>query len=209
MNRHTAFFTTVTPGIRAMAIFLLAATAACSTGCVQRRLMVRSDPPGATVYVDDYEIGTTPIATNFTYYGKRQIRLVKDGYETLTVMQPIPMPWYEIPPLDLVSECIVPGELRDTRTLCYSLKPQAVLPTDQLLRRADELRLSAPSGTPPANAPGALPQGGIAPGRIPPGEQIPAPPSATPLPEMPWPSGTAPAPPMPPFSEPPSNWPRR
>ena len=58
--------------------------------------MVRSNPPGAMVYVDNQPIGTTPCATSFIYYGTREIRLVKPGYETLTVNQPIPAPWYQI-----------------------------------------------------------------------------------------------------------------
>ena len=69
-------------------------------GCVRRRLMVRSNPPGAMVYVDNQPIGTTPCATNFTYYGTREIRLVKPGYETLTINQPIPAPWYQLPPIE-------------------------------------------------------------------------------------------------------------
>jgi hypothetical protein len=73
------------------------------SGCVQRRMMIRSNPPGALVYVDDYPIGNTPVSTNFIYYGKRKIRLVKDGYETLTVIQDIRTPWYEYVPLDFVS----------------------------------------------------------------------------------------------------------
>jgi hypothetical protein len=32
-------------------------------GCVQRRMTIRSNPPGALVYVDDYQIGTTPVST--------------------------------------------------------------------------------------------------------------------------------------------------
>ena len=104
-------------------------------GCVQRRMTIRSNPPGATVYVDDYEIGTTPVSTNFTYYGSRKVRLVKDGYETLTVLQSVPAPWYEIPPLDLVSENFVPGEVRDQRQFCYQLRPQAVTPAAQLIER--------------------------------------------------------------------------
>ena len=59
-------------------------------------MTIRSNPPGALVYVDDYEVGITPISTSFIYYGQRRIRLVKDGYETLTVMQPIPPPWYDV-----------------------------------------------------------------------------------------------------------------
>ncbi len=77
---------------------------ASQSGCVQRRLTVRTNPPGALLYVDDYPIGTTPCSTSFTYYGTRKIRLVKDGYETLTVMQSIPAPWYEYTPCDFVAE---------------------------------------------------------------------------------------------------------
>ncbi|MGW8256947.1 MAG: PEGA domain-containing protein [Thermoguttaceae bacterium] len=109
-------------------------------GCVQRRMLVRSNPPGALVYVDDYEIGTTPVSTNFLYYGTRKLRLVKDGYETLTVLQPIPAPWYQFPPFDFIAENFVPGEIRDQRTLDYQLKPQMLVPNDQLRARAEQLR---------------------------------------------------------------------
>jgi hypothetical protein len=52
-------------------------------------MLLRSNPPGATVYVDNQLIGVTPCATDFTYYGTREVRLVKPGFETLTVNQPI------------------------------------------------------------------------------------------------------------------------
>ena len=111
-----------------------------TTGCVQRRMMIRTDPPGALVYVDDYEIGTTPIACNFTYYGTRKIRLVKDGFETVTVEQPIRAPWYQIPPLDFVSDNFVPGEIRDNRLLSYRMTPQRQIPSGELVARAEGLR---------------------------------------------------------------------
>jgi hypothetical protein len=118
---------------------------AVHAGCVQRRMTVRTNPPGALLYVDDYPIGTTPISTNFTYYGTRKIRLVKDGYETLTLMQPIPAPWYQFVPIDFFAENVVPGEIRDHRTLDFQLKPQAIVPTDQLLARAEQLRRGTPT----------------------------------------------------------------
>jgi hypothetical protein len=73
---------------------LLLATLVCASagGCVQRRSTNRSNPPGALVYVDDYQIGTTPVSTDFVYYGNRKVRLVKSGYESLTVIQPVPTP---------------------------------------------------------------------------------------------------------------------
>jgi len=99
-------------------IMLLAvAVVALGGGCVQRRMTIRSSPPGAAVYVDDYQIGTTPVSHDFVYYGTRKIRLVKDGYETLTVRQPIPAPWYEYFPLDFVSENLIPWEIRDERVI--------------------------------------------------------------------------------------------
>jgi hypothetical protein len=159
-------------------------------------MMVRSNPPGALVYVDDYEIGTAPCAVNFTYYGTRKIRLVKDGYETLTVMQSIPAPWYEYPVVDFVSENIVPGEIRDNRFLDYQLRQQTVVPPDQLVARAEQLRRGihtatgttsqlpngpapgTPPALPPSGAPVTLPPSGVAP-TLPPAvgpEPIPAPP---------------------------------
>lgn len=105
-------------------------------------MTIRSNPPGALVYVDDQPtpIGTTPVSHDFIYYGTRKIRLIKDGYETLTVMQPIPAPWYEFPPIDFVAENLVPGQIRDQRIMDFQLKPQMVVPTDQLMSRAEDLR---------------------------------------------------------------------
>jgi hypothetical protein len=122
------------------AIGLLLGAQLLLPGCLRRRMLVRSNPPGAMVYVDNQQIGMTPCSTDFIYYGTREIRLVKPGYETLTVDQPIPAPWYEIPPLDFVSENMVPREIQDYRTLAYNLTPQAIVPTNQLLGRAQQLR---------------------------------------------------------------------
>ena len=115
--------------------------------------------------MDDYEIGTTPVATNFTYYGTRKIRLVKDGFETKTEMVSIPAPWYEFPPIDFITENLVPGEVRDQRTLDFQLKPQAVVPTQELLSRAEGLRrgVQAASAVTPA---GAAPGGVRSPGAL-------------------------------------------
>ncbi|MFO0422054.1 MAG: PEGA domain-containing protein [Planctomycetia bacterium] len=135
-----------------MAIVCLA-TVVAGTGCVQRRMTIRSNPPGALVYVDDYQIGTTPVSTDFVYYGTRKIRLVKDGYETLTVRQPFPIPWYEIFPLDFVSENLWPGEIRDERIVDLAMMPAAAIPPEEVVARAEQSRLSA--GSLPAIVPAA------------------------------------------------------
>jgi hypothetical protein len=121
-------------------IVLLLVSMFVPSGCVRRRLNVRTNPPGALLYVDNQMIGTTPCSVDFTYYGTREIRLVKPGYETLTINQPIPMPWYQIPPIDFFSENLVPTKIRDNRTVSYNLPPQLEVPNGQLLERADQLR---------------------------------------------------------------------
>lgn len=115
-------------------------------GCVQRRMTVRSNPPGALVYVDDYQIGTTPVSTDFIYYGTRKIRLVKDGYETLTVRQPFPLPWYQVFPLDFVTENLWPWEIRDERVVDLAMMPAATTPPEEVVGRAEVARLSAGGG---------------------------------------------------------------
>jgi hypothetical protein len=127
-------------------LFVTLAALAVAPGCVRRRLLVRSNPPGATVYVDNQPIGTTPCATDFTYYGTREIRLVKPGYETLTVNQPIPAPWYQIPPVDFVAENVLLNEIQDYRTLSFNLVPQVIHPTEQIIARAEQLRSGTQQG---------------------------------------------------------------
>ncbi len=115
-------------------------------GCVQRRLTIRSNPPGALVYIDNQQIGHTPVSTPFTYYGTREIKLVLDGFETTTVQQTFNAPWYEIPPLDFISENFWPSEIRDERVVDFQLVPLRVVPTDELRQRAENLRSSVQQG---------------------------------------------------------------
>jgi hypothetical protein len=137
-------------------------------------MTIRSNPPGATVYVDDQEIGETPVSTSFVYYGTRKIQLVKDGYETLTIKHRFAAPWYQVPPLDFFSENVIPYEFRDERILDLEMEPQRVVPVPELVQRAQQLRDSTRSGytvTPPPAAPG----GPTNPALAPPPERYPLP----------------------------------
>src|SRR4051812_36522331 len=109
--------------VRFIFLALVAGQALCGRGCVRRRPTVRTNPPGAQVFVDDQEIGTTPCSSAFVYYGTRKIAIMKDGFRTETIFQKIPPPWYEIPPLDIVVENFVPRETRDERVVDVQLVP--------------------------------------------------------------------------------------
>lgn len=156
---------------------------------VRRRLTVRSNPPGALVYIDDQQIGATPASTSFIYYGTRKIQLIKDGYKTITVQQTFSPPWYQVPPLDFFSENFYSGELRDERVLDFELELETIPPTHELRERAESLRSSARAGmiAPPllgapaavaAPAPGTFSAPLGAPGAV----TAPAPPSPHVLP---------------------------
>ncbi len=135
---------------RLVRITLLVALALSLVGCVRRRLTVRSNPPGAVVYVDNQQIGTTPCSVDFTYYGTREIRLVKPGYETLAVTQPIPTPWYQYPGIDFISENLTPYKIRDNRTVSYDMAPQRMAAPDEIIARGEQLRQQLQTSVAPA-----------------------------------------------------------
>lgn len=116
------------------------------SGCVSRRMTVVSDPPGALVVVDGREIGYSPVSVDFTYYGTREISLIKDGYETLTVMQPLTKPWYQYPGVEFVADNLKPGHKTDRQMFQYALQPARIVPNQELLQRGEMLRGEARIG---------------------------------------------------------------
>ncbi|MGL4594999.1 MAG: PEGA domain-containing protein [Thermoguttaceae bacterium] len=126
-------------------MFFASSFVAATSGCVRRRMTVRSNPPGATVYMDGKEIGKTPFSTNFDFYGKREFRLVKDGYETKTQLVPICAPWYQWIGFDFVSEVLLPGTLTDHKSIDFEMQPDRIVPRHELVGRAEDLRRTAHS----------------------------------------------------------------
>ena len=135
--------------------------------------MIRSHPEGALVYLNGQELGRTPIATNFTYYGDFEVKLVKDGYETETIIQPVPMPWYQVPPLDFVSENLVPSKIHDQRTLSFNLRPKVAQSPEQIRAAAEQLRTASRAAIHPPLTPAF-------------GESVPLPPATNMLPTIEW-----------------------
>jgi hypothetical protein len=175
---------------RAVLVAALVTTLA-APGCVQRRMTIRSNPPGALVYVDDYQLGTAPVSHDFVYYGTRKIRLVKDGYETLTVRQPFPLPWYQYFPLDFVTENLIPWEIRDERVVDLALVPAAAIPPESIVARAEQARLASGS-LPPVDAPRVVPLPAAS-------QPVPAPPPAIPPAQQYAPLPLPPPQPLPPL----------
>ncbi len=115
------------------------------SGCVRRRMSVASNPPGATVYMDGKMIGRTPFSYNFDFYGKREFRLVKEGYETKTKLMRIQAPWYQWPGIDFVTEVLLPGKLTDRPYLEFDMEQVRTTDSDRLVVRAEDFRRLAHS----------------------------------------------------------------
>jgi hypothetical protein len=128
------------------AIVALLAAVCFGSGCVYRRIIVRSDPPGARVLIDGQEVGYTPTGIPFTYYGTRRLTIIKPGFETHSELVTIPPPWYQYVPLDFVSDNFLPEHVADRHDINWQLSPQTVVPLDQLQQRADSLRSEAHMG---------------------------------------------------------------
>lgn len=130
-----------------LARWLLPATVAVlaglSSGCMHRRLTVRSEPPGAAVVVDGEEIGFTPVSMDYTYYGTREITLIKDGYKTATLPYKMKTPWYQYFPLEFFTDNLAFTHIRDKREVVYTLEPEVLVPTEEVLDRANNLRSNA------------------------------------------------------------------
>lgn len=128
-------------------LFLLVLLPLLATGCagVRRELTVESNPPGALVYLNGDEVGRTPVTREFLYYGTMDLRLRKDGYETLEARPRVWAPLWQLPPIDLLAEVF---PVTDRRKVSYTLTPRAEGELDKpgLIDRAAELSTHLQSG---------------------------------------------------------------
>ena len=117
----------------------MALAAAALGGCVEREMKITTEPAGALVYVSDREVGRTPLSLPFTLYGDYDVLIRMDGYKTLQADADISPPWYEVPPLDLLSH-MAPWTYHDQRFLHYKLEKQEELTDEQLMKQAEDMR---------------------------------------------------------------------
>ena len=112
--------------------------AAVLCGCVERKMVITSEPAGALAYVSQVEVGRTPVTLPFTWYGDYDVILRLDGYQTLDTHANLRMPAYEVPPLDLFS-AMAPWTYHDTRYLHFGLEPLTAPTDEQLINRAQDM----------------------------------------------------------------------
>ncbi|MHC5034064.1 MAG: PEGA domain-containing protein [Planctomycetota bacterium] len=110
-------------------------------GCVERKMLIRSEPTGAPVWVDEEYVGLTPLDHSFSHYGLRRIRVgpIRDEADRLRYLEDeieweFEPPWYETFPIDFLAEVVYPGQIRDEHAV-----PAFVLsPAPEATQRAGE-----------------------------------------------------------------------
>ena len=123
---------------RVRALGLTIAVITCLGGCVERVIRITSEPTGALVYLNDEEVGRTPVTVPFTFYGTYGVRIEHDDHLPLWTQRETQAPWWEAPGPDLIAEAI-PGV---NVQLDWHFQMQLLPPTDEqrLIKRATQTR---------------------------------------------------------------------
>jgi hypothetical protein len=109
-------------------------------GCVERELTINTTPQGAMVALNNEQIGQSPVTVSFNWYGDYNVRLSKDGYETLKTHRLLKGPWYDHFPFDFFAEIVWPGRIVDSYEWTFELKEQKEITREELLQNAENLK---------------------------------------------------------------------
>ena len=146
----------ILPMVRAWRVALLLAPLVLS-GCVDRLISVRSDPPGADVYLDGTKVGVTPptgfLDVPYHFYGDRELLLTRKGHRSHKQIVELDAPWWQIFPFDFLTDVVLPVTLTDRVEMVVTLEKESHGPEEieETLKRAAEAREKA--NPPPADEP--------------------------------------------------------
>lgn len=115
-------------------------------GCVHRRVTIHSSPPGALAKVDGKVIGYTPASFDYTWYGEREVEVLRDGYETKRQLIKFGAPWYQHFPFEFFSDNFAGKHISDHRQIRIQMQPRRRDSSMDVLDRARSLRNEANYG---------------------------------------------------------------
>lgn len=104
------------------------------TGCVRRKIVVNSNPPGARVYFDGEYKGNTPVEFPFKWYGGHRIRVEQQGYDDLVRIVEVRAPLHLKVPFDFFAE-LAPFPVEDRKEYHLDLENR---PESENTSTADE-----------------------------------------------------------------------
>ncbi len=111
-----------------------------SGGCVERQLTVNTHPQGALVELNDEEIGTSPVTIAFNWYGDYNVRITKQGYQTIKTHRELKGPWYDKFPFDFFAQILSPKRILDKYEWAFQLEEKKQIPREELIQNAEKLK---------------------------------------------------------------------
>ncbi len=145
-------------------IAVIACVGGLLVGCsTQRTLQIDSEPSGARIWVNgELQQGVTPVDVAFVHYGRFDVRLEKDGYESVATELHVATEIDGYPIIDLPLE-MLRAQRSYRRVVALRPSPpspteadvQAVLARAKALKERTRVEVIEP-GTPGRAAPGLL-----------------------------------------------------
>jgi hypothetical protein len=99
----------------------------CGAACVERRLWVRTDPPGAEVRINGEAVGRAPVSWRFDHYGTVLVEAELAGHEPVHRAVKLRSPWYQKPVVDFFADVLVPVKIHDDHEVELRLAPERPL----------------------------------------------------------------------------------
>ena len=109
-------------------------------GCVERQLTIRTEPADALVELNDEQIGISPVTVSFEWYGDYDVRISKEGFETLKTHRKLERPWYDVFPFDFFAQILNPERIVDSYEWTFELEPKKQVSREELIKSAQELK---------------------------------------------------------------------
>jgi len=97
-------------------------------------------PQGALVMLNDEEIGESPTSVSFEWYGDYNVRISKEGYETLKTHRELKGPWYDGFPFDFFAQMINPNRIVDSYEWTFELEPKRQISRQDLIQNAQKAK---------------------------------------------------------------------
>ena len=110
------------------------------SGCIERELTINTKPQGASVILNDEQIGQSPVTVSFNWYGDYYVRINKTGYETLDTHQMLKAPWYDHFPFDLFFGVLWPQRIVDSYEWTFELTEEKPMTREELIQQAQKLQ---------------------------------------------------------------------
>jgi hypothetical protein len=92
-------------------------------GCVERRVWIETDPPGALVWLNDTQVGRSPVGVSITHHGIYDVRIEMEGFEPLLTSADSDGPLWDTVPLDFFAE-VLPIDAKCEKGWKFTLSPR-------------------------------------------------------------------------------------